>query len=62
MSAPPEAISCVDCGGVARLIGYLPEDLEPGYPITYRCPECLERFDIVWEEDDDAPSSPTDRP
>ncbi len=50
---PPQEISCVDCGGVASLISYLPEDgeVEPGTAVAYRCADCLERFDVVLEED-----------
>ncbi|HEU4917446.1 MAG TPA: hypothetical protein VFV13_12880 [Acidimicrobiia bacterium] len=52
MSDPPETFICVDCGGTAHLISFLPEDapLEPGTPLAYRCSDCLERFDVVWED------------
>lgn len=55
MSKPPETIVCVECGGSARLISYLPPDepLEEGSPIAYVCPDCDQRFDLVWEEDED---------
>jgi hypothetical protein len=54
MSQPPETFTCVDCGGVAHLITFLPKDdiLEPGSPLAYRCADCMERFDVIWEEDD----------
>ena len=59
MSRPPESFTCVDCGGVAHLISFLPEDEypEPGSSLAYRCADCMERFDVVWEEDneDDPP-------
>jgi hypothetical protein len=50
----PESYTCVDCGGVAHLITLLPADaaLEPGYPLAYRCADCMERFDIIWEPED----------
>ena len=34
MTDPPEAITCVDCGGTAHLISFLPtdEDLNQGPP------------------------------
>lgn len=53
----PNEITCVDCGGVATRIAYLPpdEEPEPGVIIAYRCADCLERFDVVIE-DDDAPT------
>lgn len=51
---PPETITCVECGGTAHLITHLPTDesLEPGHPLAYRCADCLDRFDLVWEEED----------
>lgn len=54
MSDPPPTIICVDCGGKAHLISYLPDDEPPetGYPLAYRCADCMERFDLVWEEGD----------
>lgn len=54
MTSPPEVITCVECGGVAHLISYLPEDepVEPGQPLAYRCEDCLERLDLVWEDTD----------
>jgi len=58
MRHPPETFTCVDCGGVAHLISFIPDDaeLEPGTPLAYRCADCMERFDVVWEDDDDDPS------
>jgi hypothetical protein len=60
MSRPPETFTCVDCGGVAHLITFLPadEDLEPGASLAYRCSDCMERFDVVWEEDLDDGDEP----
>lgn len=57
MTRPPERFTCVDCGGVAHLITFLPEegDVEPGMPLAYRCEDCMERFDVVWEEQDGDP-------
>ena len=54
MTGPAETITCVECGGTAHLISFLPEDepLEPGTPIAYRCEDCAERLDVVWEDDD----------
>lgn len=50
----PTEITCIDCGGVASLIGYLPpdEEPEPGTSFPYRCADCMERFDVVIGEDD----------
>ena len=60
MTRPPENFTCVDCGGVAHLISFLPEDSdpEPGVALAYRCADCLERFDVVWEEDVDDGEAP----
>jgi hypothetical protein len=51
---PALEIVCVDCGGRAHLISYAPEDgaWEPGDVVTYRCAECLDRWDLVLEADD----------
>lgn len=52
--APPEQIVCVDCGGDCHLISYLPPDEPPdrGAVLTYRCQDCLDRWDVVWEPDE----------
>lgn len=49
---PPTVYTCIDCGGDAHLISYLAPDepVEPGTPLAYRCSDCWERFDVVWEE------------
>jgi hypothetical protein len=51
-SRPPETIVCVECGGTAHLISFLPPDEPPdsGIPYAYRCADCDERWDMVWEE------------
>ncbi len=51
---PPSTYVCIDCGGTAHLITFLPEDgeVEPGTPLAYRCSDCMERFDVIWEEGD----------
>jgi DNA-directed RNA polymerase subunit RPC12/RpoP len=55
MSHPPSSYVCIDCGGSAHLITFLPEDgeIEPGTPLAYRCSDCMERFDVIWEEGDE---------
>jgi hypothetical protein len=55
VTAIPTEIECVECGGIAHLISFLPQDgpLEPGYPVAYRCSNCQERFDLIWEEEDE---------
>ena len=52
---PPATIVCVECGGCAHLITHLPPDdpLEPGWPVAYRCADCMDRFDVVWESGED---------
>ena len=54
MTAPPETIDCVECGGTAHLISFRPEDelVEPGLSYSYRCADCIDRFDVVWESDE----------
>ncbi len=43
-------IECVDCGGDAHLLtALLREDLAPGDVLVYRCAECLDRWDIVYD-------------
>ena len=51
---PPQSIDCVECGGIAGLISFLPEDgeVEAGTPLAYRCADCLDRWDIVFERDE----------
>ncbi|MCH8984117.1 MAG: hypothetical protein IH943_08495 [Acidobacteria bacterium] len=55
MSLPPESIICVECGGTAHLLSFLPvdENPEPGTSFAYRCSDCIDRFDVVWEEAED---------
>lgn len=50
---PPLDITCMECGGRASLITFLPEDgeVEPGASLAYRCADCLERMDVVMELD-----------
>ncbi|MDX1468356.1 MAG: hypothetical protein R3258_03355 [Acidimicrobiia bacterium] len=55
MTQLPETITCVDCGGTAHLISFLPvdEEPEPETPVAYRCSDCLERFDVIFDSDND---------
>lgn len=50
----PQEITCVECGGTAHLLSYLPhdEDIEHEVALAYRCSDCMDRFDVVWEEGD----------
>lgn len=46
----PPTITCVECGGIAHLLSYEPEGgFEDGDVIVYRCEDCVERWDIVYE-------------
>ena len=50
--APPERITCVDCLGTCHLITHAPDEgFAPGDIVAYRCEDCLDRWDLVWEED-----------
>lgn len=50
---PPEQIVCVECGGRCHLLQPIdPEDPpEPGDVLAYRCEDCIDRFDVVYEPD-----------
>lgn len=50
----PDEIRCVECGGVCQRLTHRPEDdpFQPGDVIAYRCPDCLERFDMVIDQED----------
>lgn len=52
---PPETIICVECGGTAHLISFLPSDEEPDpeTPLAYRCSDCMERFDLIFGGNDE---------
>ena len=46
-----QTITCVECGGTAHLITEPPEGgFEPGDILVYRCADCLDRWDVVYEE------------
>ena len=42
-------IVCVDCGGPAYLLTHPREDghWDPGDIVSYRCRDCLDRWDLV---------------
>ncbi|MEM8619998.1 MAG: hypothetical protein AAGF73_09770 [Actinomycetota bacterium] len=52
---PANEIVCIDCGGRCFLLTQPTEDgiWEPGDVVAYRCEDCLDRWDLVLEEDDD---------
>lgn len=53
---PPAVYRCIDCGGEAHLISYIPEEgeIEPDTPFAYRCSDCMERFDVIWGDTGDS--------
>ena len=47
-------IECVDCGGDAHLLTTLPvDDLYPGDVLVYRCSECMDRWDIIYDPENE---------
>ena len=44
-----EVITCIDCGGRAHLNSYPPTERDwlPGDLVSYRCEDCLDRWDLV---------------
>ncbi len=59
MLEPDPVITCIDCGGRAHLLTKPDVDLEdggtarwlPGDIVAYRCADCLDRWDLVLDED-----------
>ena len=53
---PDPQIVCIDCGGRCFLLTHPPEDgiWEPGDIVAYRCEDCLDRWDLVMSDEDDA--------
>ena len=47
----PETIICVDCGGECKLLMHPEKEIEPGDVVAYRCLECMDRWDVVMEEE-----------
>lgn len=55
----PETILCIDCLGTCQRLTHRPDD-DPfiaGDVVAYRCPDCLDRWDIVLEDDEEGPDS-----
>ncbi len=51
--AVPTEITCIDCGGPCTLLNEAPEDgWHLGDRLVFRCRDCLDRWDLVVEEDD----------
>jgi hypothetical protein len=55
MTEVDAVITCIDCGGRAHLLSYPPNegDWQPGDLITYRCEDCLDRWDLIVPEDEE---------
>ena len=53
---PSPEITCIDCGGRCFLLTPPREDgvWVDGDTVAYRCEDCLDRWDLVLEDDDDA--------
>ena len=57
MTGPATVIVCIDCGGRAHLV----QEADPESPYragdvaVYRCEDCLDRWDVVVEDEDVAP-------
>lgn len=51
---PPPQIVCVECGGTAYVLHALgaEDTFQAGDVVAYRCPECLERFDVELSDED----------
>jgi DNA-directed RNA polymerase subunit RPC12/RpoP len=50
---PDQVITCIDCGGRAHLLSK-PDDYgwAPGQQLVYRCEDCLDRWDLIHEDDE----------
>ena len=48
----PETIQCVDCGGLCHRLTPEPENgFAQGDVVAYRCEDCLDRWDLVFEKE-----------
>ena len=52
---PEATITCIDCGGRAHLLTTWPPDdpPQPGDIVSYRCSDCMDRWDLVLPEDEE---------
>lgn len=49
---PEAVIDCIDCGGRAHLITSPPErGWAAGDHVVYRCEDCLDRWDLIIQDD-----------
>ena len=51
----PQEIVCVDCGSPAYLLDRLEKDeeVETGTILSYRCKDCMDRWDIEMDFEND---------
>jgi len=52
---PETVIDCIDCGGRAHLLTTWPDDdpPQPGDVMSYRCEDCLDRWDLLLPDPED---------
>lgn len=50
---PDPVITCIDCGGRAHLLTW------HGEVVSYRCEDCLDRWDLVVDIDDEERDEPS---
>jgi hypothetical protein len=59
VGGPPDQITCIDCGGVCSRLTEEPElGWAAGDLVVYRCRDCLDRWDLVVEDDEVADEPP----
>jgi hypothetical protein len=50
----PHNIVCVDCGGLChRLTPEPPDGFAPGAIVAFRCEDCLDRWDVEFDPEED---------
>lgn len=56
---PAPVITCIDCGGRCHLLTRPAEDgWEDGEVLVYRCEDCLDRWDLVHEDEEEGERPP----
>jgi hypothetical protein len=53
VTKPDITMPCVDCDGTLHLLTLIEDEvpLQSGEVLIYRCDSCMERFDVIWQED-----------
>ncbi len=58
---PETVIDCIDCGGPCGLLSVTPEfGWQPGDLVSYRCRDCLDRWDLLVPGGDEEGFDPND--